>query len=198
MSLMTAQQIMQDSHLTRVRELRDEVIRLKGELARACEERDSLRQHFAIALMAARDAEFLSDKGIMLIVDGWNAILGSVNIGGRQSRLTELVRVWLKAHPNDRAWIVFDGPRVSGSTKRRLRISYSGGEGAHRADRLVCDYLRMRQYTGQKGHVIVLTNDKAFRSEAARLGAEISGIEELNGDWVMTFTKEKEKVWIKK
>ena len=193
---MTAQQIMQDSHLTRIRALRDEVARLKAELARACEERDGLQQHFALALLAAQDGERLGPNGTQLIVDGWNAILGSENIGGHRSRLTELVRVWLKAHPNDRAWIVFDGPHICGSTKRRLRISYTGGEGAHRADRLVCDYLRMRQYAGQKGHVIVLTNDKAFRSDAERLGAESAGIEELNGEWGTAITKE--RTWIKK
>ena len=193
---MTAQQIMQDSHLTRIRALRDEVARLKGELARACEERDGLRRHFALALLAAQDAERLGPKGTLLIVDGWNAILGSVNVGGQRSRLTELVRAWLKAHPGDRAWIVFDGPLASGSAKRRLRISYTGGDGAHRADRLVCDYLRMRRYDGRPGRVIVLTNDKPFRSDAERLGAEIAGIEELSGEWVMAITKE--RTWIKK
>ena len=54
---MTAQQIMQDSHLTRIRTLRDEVARLKAELAHVREERDSLRKHFALALLAAQDAE---------------------------------------------------------------------------------------------------------------------------------------------
>ena len=52
---MTAQQIMQDSHLTRIRTLRDEVARLKAELAHVREERDSLRKHFALALLAAQD-----------------------------------------------------------------------------------------------------------------------------------------------
>ena len=176
---MTSQQIMQDSHLTRIRALRDEAARLKAELARACEERDSLRQHLALALLAAQDAERLDPKGTLLIVDGWNAILGSENIGGQRDRLTELARAWLAAHPADRAWIVFDGPEANGTAEDRLRVSYTGGTGAHRADRLVCDYLRMRRYAGASGNVTVVTNDKDFRKEAERLNAEVKGI----GEW---------------
>ena len=74
---MTAQQIMQDSHVARIRALKDEVARLKAELSCAREERDSLRRHFALALLAARDAERRGSDGTLLIVDGGNAILGS-------------------------------------------------------------------------------------------------------------------------
>ena len=172
---------MQDSHVARIRALKDEVSRLKGELARACEERDSLRQHFALALLAARDADLLDVRGTLLIVDGWNAILGSENIGGQRDRLAQLARGWLAAHPDGRAWIVFDGPNESGCVEDRLRISYTGGSGAHRADRLVCDYLRMRQYGGQKGRVVVVTNDKDFRKDAERLGAEVRKVKRLKG-----------------
>ena len=170
---------MQDSHMARIRALKDEMARLKAELARACEERDSLRQHFALALLAAQDAERLATNGTLLIVDGWNAILGSENIGGWRDRLTQLAREWLASHPADRAWIVFDGPDASGFAEDRLRVSYTGGTGAHRADRLVCDYLRMRRYSGASGNVTVVTNDKDFRKEAERLGATAKGI----GEW---------------
>lgn len=227
---MTAQQLMQDSHIVRMRALRDEVTRLKAALAQANDELESLRHHFALALLAARDADRLEPGGALLIVDGWNAILGSVRIKsvlvqhaappvkesnadqaaepsaqqaasspkgpGLRKQLEMAVRKWLEAHPNDHAWIVFDGAYASGKTRGRLRISYTGGTGAQRADRLVCDYLRMRQYDGRKGRVIVVTNDKTFRTDAERLGAEIAGIEELNGNWVMAITKE--RAWIKK
>ena len=176
---MTAQQIMQDLHVARIRALKDEVARLKAELARAREEHDSLRRHFALALLAAQDAERIGPDGTLLIVDGWNAILGSENIGGQRDRLTQLARAWLAAHPADRAWIVFDGHEANGSAEGRLRVSYTGGTGAHRADRLVCDYLRMRRYAGASGNVTVVTNDKDFRKEAERLGAKTEGI----GEW---------------
>ena len=108
-----------------------------------------------------------------------NAILGSENVGGQRDRLTQLARAWLAAHPADRAWIVFDGHEANGSAEGRLRVSYTGGTGAHRADRLVCDYLRMRRYAGASGNVTVVTNDKDFRKEAERLGAKTEGI----GEW---------------
>ena len=165
--------------MSRIGALKDEVARLKAELARACEERDSLRQHFALALLAAQDAERIGPDGTMLIVDGWNAILGSENIGGQRDRLAQLAREWLASHPADRAWLVFDGHDENGSAEGRLRISYTGGTGAHRADRLVCDYLRMRRYTGAGGNVTVVTNDKDFRKEAERFGATTKGI----GEW---------------
>lgn len=165
--------------MSRIGALKDEVARLKAELARAREERDSLRQHFALALLAAQDAERIGPDGTMLIVDGWNAILGSENIGGQRDRLAQLAREWLASHPADRAWLVFDGHEENGSAEGRLRISYTGGTGAHRADRLVCDYLRMRRYAGAGGNVIVVTNDKDFRKEAERFGATTKGI----GEW---------------
>ena len=165
--------------MARIRSLKDEVARLKSELARACEERDGLRQHFALALLAAQDAERLAPDGTLLIVDGWNAILGSENIGGQRDRLTQLARDWLASHPADCAWIVFDGHDANGAAEDRLRVSYTGGTGSHRADRLVCDYLRMRRYAGASGNVTVVTNDKDFRREAERLGASAKGI----GEW---------------
>ena len=165
--------------MSRIGALKDEVARLKAELARAREERDSLRQHFALALLAAQDAERIGPDGTMLIVDGWNAILGSENIGGQRDRLAQLAREWLASHPADRAWLVFDGHDENGSAEGRLRISYTGGTGAHRADRFVCDYLRMRRYAGAGGNVTVVTNDKDFRKEAERFGATTKGI----GEW---------------
>ena len=186
MSAMTSQQIMQDSHMTRMRALKDENARLREELSRACEERDSLLQHFALALLAARDAEQLPAGGTMLIVDGWNAILGSENVRGKsdtgwREQLKSIVAKRLANSPSDIAWIVFDGHEANGSTEGRLRISYTGGTGAHRADRLVCDYLRMRKLAGANGNVAVVTNDKDFRKEAERLGATVLEVKGLKG-----------------
>lgn len=175
---MTAQQIMQDARLVRVRALRDEGTRLKTELAQVRAEHEALRRHFAEALLAARDAEELGETGTLLIVDGWNALLGSVRLPSREA-LMESVKAWLADRPADRAWIVFDGASASGVREDRLRVSHTGGTGAHRADRLVCDYLRMRRYAGLPGRVCVLTEDKDFRAEAERLGACTVGV----ADW---------------
>ena len=171
--------------MTRMRALKDENARLREELAHACEERDSLRQHFALALLAARDAERLPADGTLLIVDGWNAILGSENVcdksdTGWREQLKSIVTKRLENCPNDIAWIVFDGHEVNGSAEGRLRISYTGGTGAHRADRMVCDYLRMRKILGLNHPVTVVTDDKDFAKEAAALGAAVKGTDTLN------------------
>lgn len=174
---MTAQQLMQDSRLVRVRALQNEVARLKTELAQVRAQQESLRHHFAEALLAARDAEELGPDGVLLIVDGWNALLGSVRFPSRDA-LRQTVNTWLAAHPENRAWIVFDGSEASGGREGRLRVSYTGGTGAHRADRMVCDYLRMRCYAGAPGRVCVMTEDQDFRAEAERLGADTTGVKE--------------------
>ena len=184
---MTSQQIMQDSRVARVRELKEEVARLNQEIARTREELEGLRRHFALALLAARDGESLAPGGTLLVVDGWNAILGSERAverrpGGEwREELAAKVEEWLAGHPDDRAWIVFDGPDARGEARGRLRISYTGGGGEHRADRLVCDYLRMRRYGGARGRVVVVTGDKDFRAEAERLGAQTEGVGRWTG-----------------
>ena len=62
----------------------------------------------------------------------------------------------------------------------RLRVGYTGGTGAHRADRMVCDYLRMRKILGLNHAVTVVTDDKDFAKEAAALGASVKGTDTLN------------------
>ena len=74
---MTANDIFMDSRVAHVRELKTEVSRLKEELARTREELAGLREHFALALVAARDAERLPADGRILIIDGWNAVIGT-------------------------------------------------------------------------------------------------------------------------
>ena len=103
---------------------------------------------------------------------------GASDLGWR-AQLKDVVAKRLERNPNDIAWIVFDGHEANGAVEGRLRVSYTGGTGAHRADRLVCDYLRMRKYAGANGNVAVATNDKDFRKEAERLGATVLGVGEL-------------------
>ena len=56
---MTTNDIFRDTRVAHVRELKAEVARLKEELARVRDARESLDRHFALALAAARDAERL-------------------------------------------------------------------------------------------------------------------------------------------
>ncbi len=186
---MTTNEIFMGARVAHVRELKAEVARLREELAHTRSELESLRNHFALALEAARDADTLPAGARLLVVDGWNAVLGSVSVippserRGSSEELEEAlyrrVRAWLAAHPSDAAWIVFDGSKAGGRSEPRLRISYTGGSGAHRADRMVCDYLRMRRLSGASHDVIVATQDKDFRREALSLGAEVINVDAI-------------------
>ena len=187
MSAMTSQQIMQDSHMTRMRALKDENARLREELSRACEERDSLRQHFALALLAARDAERMPPDAELLIVDGWNAVIGTHRLDAAackagRDRLIAGLRARAAADPRLHVWALFDGAEMGAAAEAggRLRVGYTGGTGAHRADRMVCDYLRMRKILGLNHAVTVVTDDKDFAKEAAALGAAVKGTDTLD------------------
>ena len=188
---MTVNDIIQDTRVVHVRELKAEVARLNAELSTARDELASLRGHFDLALLAARDAEQMPDDATFWIIDGWNVLLGSESIlSAAEKRLphsekVEILRARVRTkldeapHLNDQAWIVLDGPRPGGAVEGRVRVSWTGGTGAHRADRFICDYLRMRRFAGARGKVVVATNDKDFKREAERLGAEVVGSEGL-------------------
>lgn len=174
-----------DSRVARVRELKAENARLREELERERAAGRSLRAHFDLALKAALDAAAIPPGGTFVIVDGWNAILGAGGLatagefahveGGRSPEgLLGLVRRRLAAHEDEYAWVLFDGSRAAGRVEERLTVSWTGGEGAHRADRMACDYLRMRRLSGLVGPVVVVTDDRDFAREVRALGAVTS------------------------
>lgn len=184
---MTANDIIQDSRVVHVRALKAEVARLKGELARACDERESLDRHFALALAAARDAERMPTDAEMLVVDGWNAVIGTRRLDAEarragRKRLIELLRASVATDPRLHAWLLFDGDEMNAVSELdgRLRVGYTGGSGAHRADRMVCDYLRVRRILGLTQPVTVVTDDRDFAKEAAALGAAVKKTETLH------------------
>lgn len=191
---MTVNDIIQDTRVVHMRELKAEAARLSAELSNARAELASLREHFDLALLAARDAERIPDGATFWIIDGWNVLLGSESIlAAAEKRLPRNEKVGIlrartramlaeDAHAQDRVWIVLDGPRPGGEEEDRIRVSWTGGSGAHRADRFICDFLRMRRFAGAQEKVAVVTDDKDFKREAARLGAEVRGSECLKRD----------------
>ena len=184
---MTSNDIFRDTRVAHVRELKAEVARLKEELAREHDARESLESHFALALAAARDAERMPPDAELLIIDGWNAVIGTRRLddAARHARRDSLVadlRARVAADPRLHVWALFDGTemRAAAESDGRLRVGYTGGSGAHRADRMVCDYLRARKILGIKHPVTVVTDDKDFAKEAATLGAAVKGTDTLH------------------
>ena len=166
---MSSQDVMINSRLTHVRELKAEVARLKELNSRLNDEMASLKAHFSLALAAMEDLGSLPEGGRMILVDGWNLILGAKKDARSRGELIALYRRHLEEHPDDSVWIVFDGPKESVANEGRLRVSYTGGAGPHRADRFICDYLRAAGYLGLSGRVEVKTNDLDLAKTAAAI-----------------------------
>jgi len=161
---MSAQHVIMASQLTRVRELRTALEKLSAENAALRDERDALKAHFDLALLAAQD---LRDGKTLEIWDGWNLILGAQKEARDRADLLAQAKA-----SGRRVWIVYDGHDESVRQDGRVRISYTGGQGEHRADKFICDFVRMAAYLGLVDKIAVRTNDKDFVKEVRRLGAE--------------------------
>ena len=166
----SAQDIIMGSRVAHVRELKAEIARLKADNARLRDESAALAAHFDMALLAAADLRALETGRKLVIVDGWNMLLGAKK--GARDR-ADLVARW-KDSP-DRVWIVFDGPDEAVSHPDGVRVSYTGGTGAQRADRFVCDFLRMAKYLGLADRVEVRTNDKDFLKQVEKIKGRQEG-----------------------
>jgi hypothetical protein len=166
---MKAQDVILSSRVAHVRELKSEIERLKAENLELRNENTQLKGHFAMALLAAEDLRNLPEEGRFIIVDGWNAILGATKDAENPKELISLYKRHLEDNPRDFVWIVFDGHTENSKVDGRLRVSYTGGEGLHRADRFICDFLRMAKFSGGLPKIEVKTRDKDFIREIRRL-----------------------------
>ena len=166
---MDAQAVMLGARVAKVRELKAELEAARAEKARLADEYRALKAHFDLALLAAQDLRALPAEGEFVIVDGWNQILGADRRYRSREELTAAYRRHLEAHPGDFVWIVYDGPRLSSSATGRLRVTYTGTQGAHRADRLIVDFLRMAVYLDLAARIRVETDDRDFRRAVDRL-----------------------------
>ena len=166
---MNAQQVILDSRLVHVRELRGEVARLKAENLALRTANDELSHHLDLALTAAEDLRTLPEGGRLQVWDGWNLVLGADKAAENPEALAALARKRLEENPFDRIWIVFDGPRENSRSDGRLRISYTGGNGQHRADKFICAFLRMARFRGDLSRIDVWTKDKDFARDVRRL-----------------------------
>ena len=171
------QNIIADSRVAHMRELKSEVARLREENLHLKSELQSLSAHFDFALVAAEDLRNLPPEGKMFVFDGWNLVLGAGRVAADRAALKEYVRGILRDNPGSKAWIVFDGRDENVRADGDIRVSYTGGTGAHRADRLICDYLRMAVYLGLGHKVEVRTDDRDFLKTVARIkGGRDAGV----------------------
>ena len=167
--MMNAQDLILGSRVAHVRELQSELATVKAENAALREENAALRSHFDFALLAASDLQDLPPEGRLEIWDGWNLILGAQKEAENRAALVEQAKARLAETGSRRIWIVFDGPDERVQQEGRLRISYTGGTGEHRADRLITAFVRMAAYLGLSDRIAVRTNDKDFARDVKRI-----------------------------
>ena len=159
------------ARLVRVRELQTALTKAAAENLRLKTENEMLFAHFDLAILAASDLAALPPDGRLVIVDGWNMILGANKVAKDRAELIAQAKAHVAEHPSDFVWIVLDGPRASSSVDGRVRVSYTGGVGAHRADKFICDFLKMARFRGDLRRVEVRTDDKDFKKEVKRIFA---------------------------
>ena len=168
---MNAQDMIEAARLVRVRELQTALTKAAAENLRLKTENEMLFAHFDLAILAANDLAALPPDGRLVIVDGWNMILGANKVAKDRADLVAQAKAHVAEHPSDFVWIVLDGPRASSSVDGRVRVSYTGGVGAHRADKFICDFLKMARFRGDLRRVEVRTDDKDFKKEVKRICA---------------------------
>ena len=168
---MNAQDMIEAARLVRVRELQTALTKAAAENLRLKTENEMLFAHFDLAILAANDLAALPPDGRLVIVDGWNMILGANKVAKDRAELVAQAKAHVAEHPSDFVWIVLDGPRASSSVDGRVRVSYTGGVGAHRADKFICDFLKMARFRGDIRRVEVRTDDKDFKKEVKRIFA---------------------------
>ena len=145
--------------------LRAERDALKKENAELRDELASLKAHMDMAMLAMADLIEPCRGGEvekLVLVDGWNLILGAQREAHSKDELVRKYQAYLEEHPTHKVWIVFDGPRENVVNDGRLRISYTGGTGSQRADKFIRDFLRMAKYLGKGDMVEVRTFDKGL------------------------------------
>ena len=156
-----AQDIIRSAQLTHVRELQTALKKAAAENAALHDELDALKAHFDLALLAAMD---LKDGEPLEIWDGWNLILGAKKEAKDRADLIAQAKASGK-----RVWIVLDGHDENVKLDGNVRISYTGGEGEHRADKFIVDFVRMAKYLGLADRVTVRTHDKDFLAKLRKI-----------------------------
>ncbi|MFO7937892.1 MAG: hypothetical protein R6V06_09860 [Kiritimatiellia bacterium] len=123
-------------------------------------------------------------RSAMLLLDGHNVLFGlqarympprGKAVPDKEKRhnlVNDVIRI---AAPNPalRAFVHFDGHTRSDSDPApNVRVTYSGGEGEHRADKVIIDQIRFLKSSSPETDVLLVSNDNDLCKEARRLGAK--------------------------
>lgn len=179
--------IFADARVMQVRELKAALAETKARLAKAESERDLLAAHFPLGMAALHDFESLAAESELRIIDGWNAILRMKNVSKLSSEnISDLKKSYLTGLgisepapegadlPPVSSWIVFDGKDANSYRVGAYRVTYTGGTGAHRADRMIIDYVNVAKVLGlDVSRVVVETADKDLSKRLTALGAKV-------------------------
>ena len=185
---MTVNDIIGDARNARARELKTALAEAKARLAEAEAARDALLSHFDLALAALHDFERLGPDGSFRIIDGWNVLLHCRNVSKLSSEeISKLKADYLASlgivphpspltsHPSPLTWLIFDGPEENSYVSGAYRVTYTGGTGPQRADRLILDYVHAARLLGlDVSRLCVETADKTLMKKVEALGAKVS------------------------
>lgn len=172
----SAQDLIYGARVAHVRELQTALAQAKAENAALRDENAALKAHLDFALLAAEDLRNLPPEGRLEIWDGWNLVLGATKAAPDRRALIAQANDRLAQAGAEalRIWIVFDGADERVRQEGRLRVSYTGGLGAHRADRLVVAFVRMAAYLGLADRLSVWTHDRDFARDVRRYAVAVA------------------------
>ena len=190
---MKSNDIIADARMMHLKELKSALACAKARLSKAEAERDLLVSHFGLALVALRDFERMPADGLLRIVDGWNAVLRLKNVSKLSAEnVSALKKEYLGSLgiepssgceegagsgslPPVGTWIVFDGKVANSFRSGAYRVTYTGGTGLHRADRMILDFVNAARVLGlDVSRITVETADKDLAKRLVAAGAKIA------------------------
>ncbi|MBP5320367.1 MAG: hypothetical protein J6334_05215 [Kiritimatiellae bacterium] len=127
-------------------------------------------------------------KPLILLLDGHNVLFGlparynpprgqGRSDAEKRDRLAKDLARLVSASPAVRACIVFDGKSPTDTQAApNVRVSYSGGEGEHRADKVLVDLIRFYRQSDPSTPVLLISDDRELCGNARRLGGQTLGV----------------------
>lgn len=134
---------------------------------------------------------FIRDEPIRLLIDGHNVLFRLDDIFGRtfkngapgasaRNELIERVARLCANKNNVEVHLHFDGPNGKVRTvSEQVRVTYSGGEGEHRADKAILQDLRFHRGAGSAIPCYLVTDDRGLSGEAEQDGVIVVRADEF-------------------